>query len=80
MPKKPADELNESVIELYMQLRTGKMSEATFKQKANALLESTQNTVTQNRKVINELLSAARAEKDLKDSLKQLSGVRKLRL
>ena len=80
MPKNPAEELNKAMIELYERLRHGKISEATFKRKANALLETTQKTVAQNRKVINGMLGAAKTEKDLKDSLKRLSGVRKLRL
>ena len=80
MPNKRAKELNDAMSKLWHDRVSGKISEAKLRRDALALLEAnTVNTTAETRKAINELVAAANATRNVKDSLKKMSGVRKLR-
>ena len=80
MPNKQAKELNDARSKLWHDCVAGKISEAKLRRDALALLEeNTLNTPTENRKVINELVEAANATRNVKRNLKKMTGVRKLR-
>lgn len=73
MGKKQDDNLTAELLQMADQVKERKMSESAFRRKAKALLEAnTVNTPSQNRKVINDLLNVAKAERAYSDSLDSL--------
>lgn len=75
MAKNAGQKLTEELMTMKDKVRGRKMSESTFRRKAKILLEThTGNPSSQNRKVINDLLKVAKAERALFDSFDSLGG------